>query len=468
MTFPHPKLAGASAPLVLLALLALATGCKQDGPTQDPDGGKAEATKARPKLVGVEVLAPRTVEERIPCTSHITAFHELPILSEVAGQVVDVEIEDGALVEQDQVLFRIDDDESRLALDTAKNEEKAAETQVEENDLAFLEAKKRVATAEIERLDAESQFERARKGRDEGLTSTKDFDLAKLSLDKAESELELARFAERKAELGKIKAGNDLESKVIARKLRELDLAKHVVRAPFAGVVPRRAVKGGEWITSSTELCRLVDHRHLVLELPRPQRQLGRIEVGQRVDVEVDSHPDRRFVARVGFVSPVVDQATGTFLVRARVEDPDGALRSGMFCRAEIVTKTSRDALMVPKLALLYEGQLPYAFVVRDGKAVQVPVDVGIEVKDAVEAVNRAADGEARGFRVGDLVVVKGKEKLEDGEVVKVDAPAGAAPTEAAAQRREGEAAGDGEERPRRGPGAGSGGPRRRTAPNGG
>ena len=114
---------------------------------------------------------------------------------------------------------------------------------------------------------------------------------------------------------------------------------------------------------------------------------------------------------------------TGSFLVRARVEDPGKKLRPGMFCRADIITRESREALMIPKIAILYKGDLPHAIVVRDGKAHQIEITPGIELKDSLEALNKGtADTEdaSKLFLPGDAVVTKGKEKLVQGDKVEI------------------------------------------------
>ena len=112
------------------------------------------------------------------------------------------------------------------------------------------------------------------------------------------------------------------------------------------------SVKGGETVSPSTELFQVVDEKHLVAYLRRPQRELGLIQDAKEVLFTTDAIPDATFHATIDVVSAVVDQSTGTFQIRIRVErDSEDArlLRPGLFIRARILTEDQREALMVPK-----------------------------------------------------------------------------------------------------------------------
>ena len=421
---PPPRLSMA---WVLASLLLLTVSCTPGGDakaakaaTQQP---KADEEKAETKLVGVERIQPAKVQDRLPCTTHVEVQHSVDILAEVPGQVVEVPIEEGQVVEKGAILCKLDDEEARLSLESAQNEEKIARTQIDEMLLNGEEAQKKIDQAKINLANARKELDRATQGVAEELTSTIELETAQLEFDKASHELALAEFAARKAELEKVKANNQLQQKILARKIEERKFGKYTIRAPFTGIVPELKVKGGEWVTNSKVLFQLYDAERLEVNITRPQRQFGLLRIGQLVEIEVDAWPGEAFAARIHYLSPVVDMQTGSFLVRARIEDPGKKLRPGMFCRADIITRESHEALMIPKIAILYEGDLPHAFVVRDGKAHQIQIRPGIELKDSLEALNKQTqEGQPAEhlFLPGDAVVTKGKEKLTEGDTVQI------------------------------------------------
>jgi multidrug efflux pump subunit AcrA (membrane-fusion protein) len=87
-----------------------------------------------------------------------------------------------------------------------------------------------------------------------------------------------------------------------------------------------------------------------------------------------------------------------------------------VFVRARILTESLREALMVPKLAVLAEGERSIVFAVRDGIARKVVLDPGLEERDAIECRNRGDDG----LQPGELVIVSGHEDLKDQSRIEV------------------------------------------------
>ncbi len=415
-------------------LFLLPQACSHDGP-EKPDGSgtsidrsdgassaqaASRAAEDEAKLVGIVRLVPSKVQDRLPCTTHVEVQHAVDILAEVPGQVIAVPIQEGQVVERGTILCELNSKEAGLSLETAKNEEKIAETLIDEMDLGAEESLKKIEQARLNLADAKKQLDRATKGVAERLTSTSELENAQLTLDKAKHELTLAEFAARRAALELVKARNQRDQKVLARRIEERKLEKYTIRAPFRGIVPELKVRGGEWVTSSKVLFQLYDSERLQVNITRPQRQFGLLKIGQLVEIQVDAYPDQVFQARIHHLSPVVNMETGSFLVRALIQDPDKKLRPGMFCRADIITRESHQALMIPKIAILYQGDLPHAFVVREGKAHQIEIQPGIELKDSLEALNKTSDAavDDMNYRPGDIVVIKGKEKLEEGDLV--------------------------------------------------
>ncbi len=129
----------------------------------------------------------------------------------------------------------------------------------------------------------------------------------------------------------------------------------------------------------------MVDASTLVAYLDRPQRELAMIEKAKQVVFTTDAYPERQFTAQVDVIAPVVDRETGSFRIRIEVASADAAtLRPGLFIHADILAEDNRSAIMIPKTAVLADGEDSVVFFIRDpledmGKARRLKLDVGIE-----------------------------------------------------------------------------------------
>lgn len=193
-------------------------------------------------------------------------------------------------------------------------------------------------------------------------------------------------------------------------------LSKTQIRAPFEGVVGLRNVSAGDYITAGQALVDLVRLDPMEVDFRVPEVQLGKVAVGQKVDLSVDAFPNAKFTGEVVAIAPTVDAGGGSVSLRARVANPDLKLRPGLFARVRIVFGTNAKALMIPEQAIWPSGDQKMVYVVVDGSAKLVPVTLGAREPGLVEVVT--------GLKAGDEVVTSGQLKLFDGAKVATSAPA--------------------------------------------
>lgn len=406
-------------PLVALALLlvGLIPGCDKGAAASTTNPTEKEKVAPRPPLVRVTAVELRQIRNEVRDTAYLEAERRIMVQAKVTGRVQQVLVDEGNVVSAGQLLAQIDDREAKTTL--AQVEVQLADATVR-RDLARLESDAsvgRLEQAKIERSIAEADWKR-NSALDPAIVSPKVFDDSKFALDKAEEAVRVADFNRLKAELEVKTAENKIEE--LKNKLEEtrLKLAEHEIKAPFAGMVVKRNVTGGETIGgTATSLFELADLGHLIAWISRPQRELAVVRNAKEVVFTADAYPGKEFTADVDLVSPIVDQATGSFRVRMRVRADDAkALVAGLFIRARILTEELREALMVPKAAVLAEGDRSVVFVVREDRAHKVTLDPGLEERDWVESRNRGDDG----VRPDDRVIVSGHEDLRDQAVVEV------------------------------------------------
>lgn len=397
-------------PIALLAVGFL-SGCTQ---SNAGEGDKKEEVKV--PLVRAVKAELRNVRREIRTTGFLESEQMSTIVSLVSGRLSAIYVDEGTLVTSGQLLAAVDDREAKAGIQqlTVLRDGKELDQQ-----LAALEveaADRRIAQASIEVQKARAEFDRQSQTRAEFVSpkALQDAELAWQSLNEA---VEVAKFNASKARLEVKRIATTIDE--LKARIDELQvrLEHHRITAPFAGVITSRRVSVGANVSASTTLFEMVDPDHLVAWLDRPQAELDLVRNGKIATFTTDALPGREFTADVDQVSPVVDRLTGHFRMRIRVREADArTLLHGMFLRARIQAEDLREALMVPKSAMLSEGETAVVMVARSGKAIRTDLDPGLELDDWIETKNRGANG----LQPGELVIVEGHEDLEDQAAVRL------------------------------------------------
>jgi membrane fusion protein (multidrug efflux system) len=339
-------------------LLGAATlaGCGggKDAQAKGADAPPGAAAMAMP--VEVAVARRDTVIDAIDATGQIEAEQQIELRPEVEGRLVAIYAREGQLVARGTPLFKVDD----------------------------AELKAQVARAEADRDLAK-----------QALTRTRELIAQRAS---AQSELEQAEAKARSTQA-------DLD-------LLQVRLERTTVRAPFAGVVGRRLVSLGDYVTTSKSLITLqtFDPQRAVLQVP--ERYAEKLGIGQKVGFTVAALPGRTFEGTVDFVDPVVQLPGRTITAKARVPNPRRELQAGMFIQARLASAVRPQAVVIPEDAVLSLQGSQIVWVI-DGasKATRRTVGLGVRTPGFVEVTN--------GVQAGEQVVVGGAERLAEGVPVR-------------------------------------------------
>lgn len=253
---------------------------------------------------------------------------------------------------------------------------------------------------------------------------------ARLAL--AEASLERARtlFASKaiaKAELDASQSAFD-GAKADVRAF-EAQIARKIVRAPFAGRLGIRAVNLGQYLPGGTRITELQAIDTVFADFTLPQQRLASIAVGMPVRIELGVADAATKSGAVGAIDPTIDPVTRTIKVRANVPNEDERLRPGMFVNVTVILPEQASAVIVPATALVHAAYGDSVFVVEDKKDAAGNVvrgDDGAPARVARQQFVRP--GESRGDFValeegvsaGQEVVVAGAFKLRNGMSVAV------------------------------------------------
>jgi membrane fusion protein, heavy metal efflux system len=180
-----------------------------------------------------------------------------------------------------------------------------------------------------------------------------------------------------------------------------------VMRAPLAGVVVQKLVLPGQFIQAGTTAAFVISNTATVwVQGHVYDKDLSSVHVGDKVD-ERNASFTETFHGVVAYIGDMLDPATRTTPVRIVTQNPHGLLKKDLFVDVAIHDKTTRDVLVVPTTALLYDEQnFPFVYVqMATGTFAQRLVKVGAQQGDATEILD--------GLKVGDPIVAQGSVFLQ-------------------------------------------------------
>ncbi|MCI0691100.1 efflux RND transporter periplasmic adaptor subunit [candidate division KSB1 bacterium] len=196
------------------------------------------------------------------------------------------------------------------------------------------------------------------------------------------------------------------------------------ITAPIAGIIGKRYCEAGDMAALSLPLVSVCQMDRVKMTFEATEKDLARLEIGQKTVVQVSTYPDRTFDGKVVKISPVLDPLTRLAEVEVLLDNPEHKLKPGMYAHAEVTTGMIENVIVVPRHAVIENTSLEriggedqvvknyYVFVVDSSKAVQR--------KLAVIYLNHEYLAISSGLRIGEKLVTVGQNNLRDGTPVVV------------------------------------------------
>ncbi len=330
----------------------------------------AKLTILRPKPVPVQVteVDRGQVEETVTNSraGTVRARRRAKLSPEFGGQVVELPFREGDLVNQGQIVLRLEDSLQRARLDLAKRE------------LEALQSEHRRACLEAERAGRE--FERNQRLAREEIVSEDLLD----NIDSVRQGAEAA-CAAAEANVSRARA---------AIRLAQTELEKTVLRAPFDGVVAEVSTEVGEWTTPSPPampvppVIDILDPTSIYVSAPMDEVDSARVQTGLPARVTIDSFRDRQFTGRVSRVAPYVldlEAQNRTIEIEVELDAPEVLPLPGTSADVEVILSVRDDVLRVPTATLIDGDRL---LVFADGELVERDVSTGLRNWDFTEIVD--------------------------------------------------------------------------------
>ena len=205
-------------------------------------------------------------------------------------------------------------------------------------------------------------------------------------------------------------------------------LAKHTIRAPFAGWVVERFTEKGQWVTRGGLVARVAELDRVKVMAQVPEMSVRYLRPGAEVRLEFDAAPERAWVGHVARVIPQADLLSRSFPVEVVLENQitegDPVLKGGMLARAWLPVGQTGTATVVPKDAVVLGTARPFVYCIdqtgtADGASLgtvrPVEVALGATVEGYVEVRG--------GVEPGEIVVTRGNERLRPGAAVSFRMP---------------------------------------------
>lgn len=328
----------------------------------------AQAPPSTP--VVVSPVLQREVSESVVLVGTATPRVKSLFASEAEGLVEELYVDEGDFVKKGQGLARLGSSTLQIQLEVARAARKEAWERL---------------------LQAKDELERSIKLRQSNSIPEK-----KLSDDQFEARVWEQKVKQQELEIARL---DDL-------------LSKKTIEAPFSGLVAKKHTEVGQWLERGGDILTLIDIGRIHVVVPVPERYVDRIRVGDRASASVSALGNETHPGRIVSIIPEGDREARTFPVKVEIKNRDLRIKSGMLCQVTFSLGKPYMALLVPKDALVARDNQKFVFVYQN----DIVKLVGLEVKGYHGGMAEVSGD----LKPDSLVVIRGNERLRDGQKVAV------------------------------------------------
>lgn len=336
------------------------------------------------QLTTVVLSSPSQANAVLTASGYVVAQRKAAVASKATGRLEYLGAVEGDRVKKDQVIARLENADIKAQLDQATANFKLSEADLQ---------------------DALRSRDRQKSLLDKGLTTQAEFDAAEARYRRVLASIEVAKAAVAGAQVA---------------------LENTLIRAPFDGTVLTKNADVGEMVapmaasvSSRSAVVTIADMSSLEVEADVSESNIERISINQPCEITLDAYPDVRYAAYVAKIVPTADRAKATVMVKVAFRSYDSKVLPEMGAKVLFLTKEAPSAqatvqplLTVSSSAVAKRGDQHVVFMVREERAVEVPVTIGRQMVSLTEILS--------GVTSGDRVISKITDDLHDGSPVKV------------------------------------------------
>ncbi len=295
---------------------------------------------------------------------------KVEIFARLSAYVKQIVREEGAYVQENEVLALLDDTEIKIGFEQAKIQLQQAKLSLEE---------------------AEQNYNRNKELITRELISEQEF------------QTQEAVYKQRNL---------DYQNRQESYKDLELQLNYTKIRALSEGYITERLIEVGDRVNANEQVYTIEDFKPLLIRVYVPTSDAIKLKAGMSAEVMTEVLLGAAFDGKVKLINPRIDNQTGTVKTTIEVFDDSLRLKPGMFVEVRIAIGAKDNVLTIPRKAILYKQNKTYAFVLNRNLVSQREIELGLTEEDYVEVTSGLAEG--------DVIVVVGVEGLKDGQRVDV------------------------------------------------
>ncbi|NBR46502.1 MAG: efflux RND transporter periplasmic adaptor subunit [Verrucomicrobia bacterium] len=311
-------------------------------------GGPPKDAPVPVELVAVQV---GPLKETLQATGTLLAEESVDLKPEVEGEVTSIRMTEGNSVRKGDLILQIDESKQQAIVDESEADFRLSDENRKRADILL----------------------------SDGTISQQEHDQVHSAFRRAEAALNLARKR----------------------------LTEYTLTAPFDGILGRRYVSIGQYVSSQTVLVSLYALDRMKLDFSVPERYSARVKPGQTLQLTVAAHGEEKFSGEIYLVEPRVDVETRTVQVRAYVPNQDHHLKPGMFANVMLSIGSKEAALTIPEDCIFPQAGGFAVYRDAGGVAELVAVETGLRIPGRVEILS--------GLKAGDLVARSGNLRLSPG-----------------------------------------------------
>ena len=199
-------------------------------------------------------------------------------------------------------------------------------------------------------------------------------------------------------------------------------IARKTIRAPFDGVAGIRQVNLGQYLKEGDAIVTLQQFDPIYANFSLPQQDLSKLEVGQKVELQLDAFGHQIFTGKITAINSIVDQSTRNVQVQATLPNRDYKLRPGMFTKVSVAMNESRAIIAIPATAIHYAPYGNSIFIVSEMKDQQGRTYKGVREQFVKVGESRgdliAVDS---GLAAGEEIVTSGVFRLRNAAPIVVN-----------------------------------------------
>lgn len=348
-----PRVALLAIIILIVLLMVLISGKKEQLAREK---ASAQVQGRKPVNTVLLELHPTVIHDAINLPGIIEPWIQLELLAEVSGTIEEMFVREGNVVKKGDLLARIETDDYRIALDSAR---------------AFYTL-------------AKADYERAKIMVRKNATPVADLESMEAKMINAKATMENAA----------------------------LRLSRCNITAPMDGVVNRLDAKAGFFLGVGDPVGQLLQIDRVKAVVGIPESDVDAVGKISEVDMTIQALDDRRVTGKKYYLASAPESVARVYRLELEIDNPDRSILPGMFLRAQVVKKTITDAVAVPLYSIISRNEEQFVFVAIDNVVEKRPVKLGVVEKWQVQVTE--------GLKPGEKVVVEGHRDVEDGQEIEV------------------------------------------------